>query len=378
MALKPTLAFRQIQRLAVTQKMQQSVAILAMSNTQLTEFLRAEQSENPLLKLTEPQHFFGSGQSPHEVIENTVASSETLIAGLFRQLNATDVPSNIHAAVETLIANLNSKGLLDDTAKEIAQNHKLPLPDVTTAIAVLQGFEPSGVGAGSLLESVELQLRSNDLWSKDIEKLLGALAQKVSDIARLARLLHLPETRIKTLLATIRSASANPADRVNNGSPQHILPDVIFQISPPDRITVILNEQAFPKLQADSAYLDGSLSESKEVKDYLNDRMQRIKWLNRALEKRASTILRISIAISYAQPGFFKSGSLAITPLTMQTIASTLDIHESTVSRAISGKFALCPHRNRPAPPLFLSRDNRFRWQCRFNQIDSHPDQPAY
>ncbi|MBV1862878.1 MAG: RNA polymerase factor sigma-54 [Rhodobacteraceae bacterium] len=356
MALKATISLRQKQRLAVTQQMQQSVAILGMSNTQLTEFLREEQTENPLLDLTEPQIAslsHGSKQSPVDIIADTLAERETLIAGMVRQLNAVVAPTTTRKAAEIIISNLNSHGFLDEPLDGLAKANKLPIADMEKALDLVQSFEPPGVGARSFMENIELQLRNNGVWSNDFEKLLQHLSYKRSHSSGLAAKLKMSERHINEMISAIRSLSFRPSDILEDDTAFQTIPDVLFQTTPKGEISVSLNEQAFPRLQPESAYLEGSLTHEKDVKEYLNARLQRVKWLRRALEKRAATILRISIAISEIQIGFFKTGPLAMKPLTRAEIATKLEIHESTVSRAIANKFFTCDTGTFPMQYLF-------------------------
>ena len=213
MALKATISLRQKQRLAVTQQMQQSVAILGMSNTQLTEFLREEQTENPLLDLTEPQIAslsHGSKQSPVDIIADTLAERETLIAGMVRQLNAVVAPTTTRKAAEIIISNLNSHGFLDEPLDGLAKANKLPIADMEKALDLVQSFEPPGVGARSFMENIELQLRNNGVWSNDFEKLLQHLSYKRSHSSGLAAKLKMSERHINEMISAIRSLSFRP------------------------------------------------------------------------------------------------------------------------------------------------------------------------
>lgn len=356
MALKATISLRQKQRLAVTQQMQQSVAILGMSNAQLAEFLREEQTENPLLDLTEPQIpslSHGSKQSPIDVIADTVAERETLIVGMVRQLNAADIPTSTRKAAEIIISNLNSHGLLDEPLEALAKANRLPTADLKKALDLVQSFEPPGVGARSFVESIELQLRDEGVWSGDFAKLLQHLSYKHSHSSDLATKLKMSERHISEMMGVIRSLSFRPSDLLEGDTAIQTIPDVLFQTTPKGEIVVSLNEHAFPRLQPESAYLEGALTQEKDVKEYLDTRLQRVKWLRRALEKRAATILRISIAISEIQIGFFKAGPLAMKSLKMAEIATKLEIHESTVSRAIANKFFICDTGTFPMQYLF-------------------------
>ena len=345
MALKPTLSVTQKQRLAVTQQMQQSVAILGRSNTQLAEFLRQEADDNPLLELTEPTvatAVLGSGQSPDKVILDTVADQETLISGLMRQLSTANIAPSEYFAAEVLIGNLNARGHLDEPLDQIAKSTRFLLADLSAALQIVQGFEPAGVAARNVLECVKLQLRATGQWSDSYAGLMRHIAKGPGNLAKLASALDMPENTVSLMLETIRHLPLDMAEVFAPGSTQHVVPDVLYSTRPDGTISVTLNENAFPKIGLDSAFFDGSLIESASVKKYLDSHRRRINWLTRAMEKRASTILRIAIAASEVQHEFLKQGPLTLKPLKIKQLAAAIKVHESTVGRAISGKFFLC------------------------------------
>lgn len=58
---------------------------------------------------------------------------------------------------------------------------------------------------------------------------------------------------------------------------------------------------------------------------------------------RYDTLLLVTKAIVERQQGFFEDGEQAMQPMVLQDIAETLEMHESTISRATSGKYLHCP-----------------------------------
>ncbi len=345
MDLKPSLSITQRQKLAITAQMQQSVAILGMSNAQLLEFLRVEQSENPVLELSDQFGSVPTGSiqvSPDKLISDTVAAQETLISGLIRQLNNSTVTPSEQRAAEVLIGNLNNKGHLDETLELIAKTSGITLSLINRALQIVQGFEPAGVGARNLVECIELQLKGRDLWSEDYALLLNSLTQQPVDFSTLAANLGLPEETVDLMLNVIRNTPFDMSDIVNSPYSEVAVPDILFSTNKDGEVSVVLNEYAFPRIRADSAYFDGSLGSSELVKSYFENHYRRIHWLERALEKRASTILRIAIAIGEIQYEFLHHGPIALKPLTMKQVAESVKVHESTVSRAVSGKSFHC------------------------------------
>lgn len=356
MALKPTLGLHQRQRLAVTQKMQQSVAILGMSNAELIAFLEEEITSNPVVKFSS-----GSSGGPHQglpvdtIIADTEASHETFISLILRQVETTNIPKNLQKPVQTLIEHLDERGLLSTPLDAIAHSQGYSLAQINAALQIVQSFDPIGVGARDLPECLALQLKSDRLWTTEFEALLHRLPEVSSRAKPLAQELKISVDKLYSMLDTLKQYSLNPAATLDNAPLSHVIPDVLCQWRNTHELSFSLNEEAFARLEPDSAYLSGMLTSSQEVQEYLDKHIAHMNWLRRALEKRASTILRISIAIGKFQAAFFKDGPLAMRPLKMGEIARTLKIHESTVSRAISGKYLTCDRGTFPLHYFFPS-----------------------
>lgn len=356
MALKPSIGIHQKQRLAVTQKMQQSVAILGMSNAELLAFLEEETTSNPIIKISSgPAGGKQRGLPVDSVIADTEASRETFISLILRQVEIAKIPKNLQIVVYSLVEHLDERGILDASVEEIATSRGFTLADTKSALQIVQRFEPTGVGARDLSECLALQLKSDGLWTPVFECLLHRLHDGPYREQPLAQKLGLPTETLRKMLDILKRYSLNPAATLDDAPLAHVIPDVLCHWSNTKELRFSLNEEAFPRLESDSAYLGGLLTTSQEVQDYLDKQISQMNWLRRALDKRASTILRIAIAIGEAQIAFFTNGPMAMVPLKMGTIAQTLGIHESTVSRAISGKHLTCERGTFPFHYFFPS-----------------------
>jgi RNA polymerase sigma-54 factor len=355
-ALKPGIGIHQKQRLAVTQKMQQSVAILGMSNAELLAFLKDELTGNPVAKISG-----GPSSSPQRslpvdnIIADTEAAHETFISLILRQQESANIPQDLENPLQSIIEHLDERGFLDTSLTDIAKTHGYSISATEAALRIVQSFEPTGVGARDLPECLALQLKSDGLWSPEFEKLLQRLPGSFSRTKRLAQELNIPVEKLQAMIDTLKRYSLNPAATLDTIPPAHVIPDVLCHWRNTQELGFALNEEAFVRLEPDSAYLGGLLTSSQEVRDYLNTQMTRVNWLKRALEKRASTILSIAIAIGKFQVAFFKDGPMAMKPLKLGDIARSLDIHESTVSRAISGKYLTCDRGTFPLHYFFPS-----------------------
>ncbi len=358
MAQRPQVTFAQKQRLAVTKSMQQSVRILAMSNSQLIDFLKTEEAENPILEL----EFHGDGQlgsgssiSAVDFISDTVAERETLVSGLVRQLASVKTEKNVRDAAEILIGNLNEKGSLEGSMNEIAREANIPEETLKLALTLVQGLEPAGVGARGAFECIELQLRAAGLWTAAYGQLLTHLSKGVTDVNIIARHISLEKERVREMMEIVRQTPLDMSEQISADATIYFEPDVLFARNEVGNITVSLNEAIFPKISVRPDSLRNTRNATQEARSYVEAHRKRVSWLSNALRKRAETIFRISISVSEIQKGFFDSGAIALTPLTMKKVAKEIGIHESTVSRAIAGKFFQCDFGTFPMRYLFPS-----------------------
>ncbi len=347
MAQRPTLAITQKQRLAVTKSMQQSVEILAMPNSQLLEFLKREEAENPIIELIEPipeAPVVARGVSPHDQILDSIPFQETLIAGLVRQLSSARISMDVYAAAEALIGNLNAKGHLEEPVEQISLESGISLADLEVALTLIQGFDPVGVGATSVFECIELQLKAIGLWSESYALLLKHLAGGTHEPSGLANQTGLEKDTILRMLDTIRRVPLDMSEVSGAKPTQYVQPDIHFSKNENGEVVASLNKAAFPRIHIRPDNLTETRQTTDGVKSYVAIHSRRVNWLSRALLKRAKTILNISKAIGVSQEPFFRLGPAALMPLTMKEIARNIGVHESTVSRAVSGKFFLCDY----------------------------------
>ncbi|MBF1157770.1 MAG: RNA polymerase factor sigma-54, partial [[Eubacterium] sulci] len=147
---------------------------------------------------------------------------------------------------------------------------------------------------------------------------------------------------IADLIKTLEPKPGRGFDSDN--SIKYILPDIYVEETNGEYI-VSANDGSTPSLHISSYYnsLTEEAKSDKELSNYLNNRFNSAMWLMKSIEQRKKTIYNVASAIVQFQNDFFTKGERFLKPLTLKQIAETVGVHESTVSRAINGKYMQCP-----------------------------------
>lgn len=292
----------------------------------------------------------GPGEDDDEFYPQQVASS-TLRDHLMAQLGMLSVPQRDRQLVAALIDALDEDGFLtislDELAELFPEELEIDPAELAIALRYLQSFEPTGVGARDIGESLALQLRAlpestpcRTAALKVVESHLDLLANR--DVTRLRRLLHCDEATVRSIRDLIRTLKPKPGSAFAKAEANYVVPDVIVR-KVRGQWVASLNEAAMPKLRVNRIYAD-ILSRSRDASNQqLAAQLQEAKWLIRNVQQRFETILRVAQAIVDRQRRFFEHGEVAMRPMVLREIADMLGLHESTISRVTTQKYLLTP-----------------------------------
>ncbi len=287
---------------------------------------------------------------------------ESLQDHLHRQALALRLAPEDQAALRFLIESLDDDGYLEDSPEALAAGLAPGDPEqqeelvhrFTVALRLLQHLDPPGVGARSLAECLQLQLRArlDDLADPAAcEAALAICAQPMDllarrDVRRLAQLCRLAEPDVKAAIALIVRLEPKPGRRFANVERNIVVPDVLVSSAGagnPFRFRVQLNPDVLPRLRVHDAYAGALKAHRGEGHQALQQRLQEARWFIKNIQQRFDTILRVSTAIVERQKSFFVHGELAMRPLVLREIADELGLHESTISRVTTAKYMATP-----------------------------------
>lgn len=282
------------------------------------------------------QHFFDS-----------LVNETSLQEHLMSQAKMSDLAPASMEAMQFLVGSLDDRGFLTQTPSDIALQMALPLDAVQDAHALLQTFEPAGIGAKDLQECLLLQLiakgRGESLAARIVRHQFALLIRRrIPDIARRAAA---PLEDVQHAVEEIGTLDPAPGRKFAEDSNRVVVPDVTVERDG-DEWKITLNSDYIPRLRISNTYKDmiakGSLN--RQERDYIRERMRSGRFLINSIEQRQQTIERITREIIKVQEPFFEEGVAKLQPLTMTQIADTVGVHETTVSRAIANKYIRTPH----------------------------------
>lgn len=359
MSQSMTQSQQQKQTINLSQWQQQSLRILAMPATELREQMNRELESNPVL---EPDDGFTVGIAGGDTGDDTHLepyeshrghhSYSTLQDELLFQL----MTQNFTVAVglgEYLIACLDDSGYLRMSDEELAAATCLPEQVIAAAVAELQQMEPAGVFAHGLSECLLLQLRQREKREMVAECICDKYLETVAlgHLSVVAKEIGCTADEVRQSLAIIRTLNPKPGSGFGGGRTHYIVPDV--------KVTVQQGELAVTSLTGSSVHINPYYTERLPMVDdltsnYLQGEIARGNRLIQCLEQRRRTLLAVTRAAVDFQREFFVSGK-PLRPLTMAELASLLGVHESTVSRAVSGKHLRYAGGTMPLSKLFCA-----------------------
>ena len=357
----------------LSQRMIQSAEILQMTSQELNTYINELALENPVIDIVEPL----TAQEQRESIEQqewlnsfneenyylyqrqnndddydfksswniNTDDGETLQDYLWSQLiteNFTDQETEI---IKFMLECLDNKGYLEESIETIASYFGTDTEIVEDLLSDLQALDPSGVCARTLEECLKLQLERRDMLTPVLESIIDNCLEMVAknQIPAIARKLRLSPTETAGYCQIIKSLNPKPGVSFSSRDQlRYIIPDVTI-VKFKDHFDILLNESMYPTIELNSYYRQMNQNpESSELKEYLGNKIRQAEWVKQCVTQRGKTLMQVSRAILEHQEEFFTFGPAHLNPLRLADIAQELDIHESTVSRAVSKKYLQC------------------------------------
>src|SRR6266403_834116 len=277
---------------------------------------------------------------------DSIAVQETLQQHLMTQLNQTALNANDRKTAELIIGNIDDNGFLQSTPEEMALSSGIAKEDFEKMLALIQSFYPPGVGARDLRECLLVQLqregKENSLEYKIISEHLDDLGKR--RFPEIARRMNISVEEVQKCANNIAQLNPRPGQSFAVAPQNYVLPDVTVEKVDGD-YQIILNNEQIPHLRISNIYKDiiAQDNNGSEVKDYIRDKIRSGKFLIRSIHQRQQTISNIAHQIVSRQRDFFEHGPSHLKPMTMGEIADAVGVHETTVSRAVSGKYMATP-----------------------------------
>jgi len=281
------------------------------------------------------QHFFDS-----------LVSETSLQEHLLGQADLADSEPQVLEALRFLVGSINDQGFLTASVPDIALMANLPLKTVQDAAEMLKTFDPPGIGAANVQESLIQQLKmrghGDHLASIVLRNHYPLLLRR--RIPEIARKVGTSFEDVQDALEEIATLDPAPGRRFGEDSNRVVEPDVRVERDG-DRWVINLNRDYIPRLRLSATYKEllAKNNLSPKEKEYISEKMRSGKFLISSIEQRQQTIERITREILTQQKDFFEHGVSKLRPLTMNQVAQSVGVHETTVSRAIANKYIATP-----------------------------------
>ena len=222
-----------------------------------------------------------------------------------------------------------------------------PVEDVERVLKMVQGFDPIGVAARDLQESLLLQLRHLGLENTPAEKIVTEHLRALQNhqIPEISRKLGLSIDDLKEHIEVIRHLDPKPGSRFNPSQSQYVTPDVYVE-KIDDEYVVWLNEDGLPQMRISPTYrrlLDKGTEHGEETRAYVRDKFNAARWLIKSVQQRQNTIYKVARSIVNFQREFLDHGIEHLRPLVLRDVANDIGMHESTVSRVVTNKYMHTP-----------------------------------
>jgi RNA polymerase sigma-54 factor len=402
--LKTSLQLRMSQQLTMTPQLQQAIRLLQMPALELQAHIRELLESNVMLEAEEEseatQSFESLGAAPNEMAaaqpegeegetqsapaaepeatveviddawedrsanpsdspwngddddrqqEFTDANGESLQEHLAWQLEMAKLEPRQLSIGRAILDAINDDGYLTDPLDAVAATLKPEIvateAEIATVLGIVQGFDPSGVGARSVGECITLQLKTLDPATPGLtcalriaESQLELLAHR--EMATLRRNLGCPDEEIEQALALVRGCHPRPGSQISPSKAEYVVPDVFVRRSPTGW-TVEMNPATLPRVRLNQGY--ANLIGRTASHATMRAQLQEARWLLKSLEIRHDTLMKVARSIVERQTAFLEQGDEFMKPMILRDIAEAIGMHESTISRVTAGKYMHTP-----------------------------------
>ncbi|WP_024614789.1 RNA polymerase factor sigma-54 [Clostridium sp. Ade.TY] len=374
MKMEYSMNLTQEQKLVMTQEMQMSIKMLQMSVNDLREYIDKEYEENPILdikdnsqekssisedkvmdkydykemiKYFEFDNYGAQSYSNYDDEElspfNFISEKKSLKEYLHEQLMEVSIDEYTKQIGDYIIENLDHRGYLECDLKEICIELKISDEKGEEVLEIIQDLEPYGIGARNIKECLLIQLNKlaldDDIIVKMVEDHLEDIAENRYGV--IAKKLNISPREAQRYGDVIKRLEPKPSRGFYTGEEvKFIIPDAAIREIDGEFI-IIMNDSVLPKLSINKTYKDVLTNNDENASEYVKDRLNKALFLIKSIEQRRSTLYRVLEIIIKKQREYFEKGYNYLKPMTLKEIAEELEVHESTISRAIKEKYIL-------------------------------------
>lgn len=339
---------KQIQKLAMTQQMQQSIRILKYGSEDLHKFLSNVELENPFMIVNASHSYVTGGldhQNEHDIAEFAVEKkAQSLYDYLMDQVKLTMRKTPIRDMVVYFISQLDQNGYLKADLEKLSKEKGIDKVLMLDALTLLQQLDPPGTGARNLQECLILQVQYDSSAPLNAEKILKEDFEDFTNRkwSKIAKKHCISIGDVQKILDYVQTLSPAPGAIYDQSEVGYIEPDLVIEKKLDGSLEVKLTKESNPEIRFKKEYYESLKNSSdKHVLDYLKEKRHEFEKIQEDVLMRGNTLLRLGRLIVERQHDFFTESNRPLKPFLLRDAAQKLQLHESTISRAVSGKYLL-------------------------------------
>ncbi len=381
------------QQLVMTPQLQQAIKLLQLSRVELIETIQKELQENPVLEegetssipIEEPNsdidlpslsasnneetpweknalkedewrqyweddsrrvvrsYSFEEREMPN--YENMLTRQPDLTEHLMWQLQMSDMSDEERQIGLNIIGNLDPSGYLECSLEELAEELNVSIEEIERIRKRIQFFDPVGIASQNIRECLLVQLNHLGIDDPLVKALIDKYLHHIErqNIKAITKATHKSVEEIISAIDIIRTLEPRPGNTYSSGDIQYITPDIyIYKVE--DDYVIQLNDDDLPYVKINSFYKDMAENGSKGAeKDFIQEKYRSAVWLLKSIQQRQRTIYKVTKSIVRFQREFLDKGIKYLKPLILKDVADDVGLHESTVSRVTTNKYAQTP-----------------------------------
>ncbi len=282
----------------------------------------------------------------YQYMMDSLSESTSLHDQLLEQLTLSSLNQYERKIAEIVIGNIDDDGYLQLDVDDLLALPNFPAETLDKILDTIHEFDPPGVGARDLRECLLLQLKRA---GKESTQEYQLVADHLDFLGRhkyeeISRGMGLTVDRVKELAKAIAKLDPKPGRNFSEERIEYVTPEIVVEKKNGEYV-ITQNRKPYPKLFISQKYLQmlKDPKTSKEVKTYIREKITKSKQFIQSIDQRMDTIYRIAVEIVRIQRDYFDHGVSKLKPLNMKTVAALLEVHETTISRATTGKYMQTP-----------------------------------
>ncbi len=337
----------------MTQELRQAIHLLQFSALELSTYIQEQALENPLLDVKEPTGLAEQTYSTYSKastdqpspIDYAHIDRMSLSEYLLQQIQELNLTNKRKKEIEYLVFSLREDGYVSRPIQEICDELHISLAEGETILHTLQSFDPAGVGARNLQECLLLQLQRLDTPHIIAEQVISYYMEEFASRKwkEISKKLGITVADVQEVNDVIQTLDPRPGSQFVADPVQYVRPEIRIVPYEGD-LLVHVEDDLIPSVGLNHHYEQLLQNEQDhEATHYAKQKVQQVQWLMKSIQQRQQTIVKVGEAIAKHQRDYFLNKKGILKPLTLKEIADEIGVHESTVSRATTSKFADTP-----------------------------------